>query len=336
MGNMDKQDFAKVVNDSIKSINKNLKESDLENLIKNLEEALDLYAPSADIAADFLIGAYTKTFNDMLEVKGFPVRSIKTIDGENTSELKGIGMENIFNDIEENIRLIYLRLVSEVKENAIKERNSQIKERINDFLEWSKLKGDARKEAVSDIRSTLKSIYKWDKIFYSDYALDLIREVEIIANIKNGAIAVKWSYGSPYSEEFDCKHKLLDNKYFFFRTSKEIKDGLIDLSNINYFDDAPRPREEWGCLCRFVFLYTINDIPESLLSKKAKTILSEQRTNFENALKLMEKGNKTQKALAKSYRELKINNEKSKINIDSKNSFLDKIIHYFFNPFKKH
>jgi hypothetical protein len=298
---MDKQEFADIVNTALKAVMTHGVSLELTSALQEkLLSAMTEYAPSSDVAAQFTINSFSKTFEDMIKVKGIPVRSIVTVDGENNNEVRGIGMDGIFDKLEPSIRLIYKRLIEDVKEDAIVERSNEINSRIEEFIAWTQLDEGTRKECLSDIRSTLKSINKWDKGFYVDRALDLIDEVEVMAKIENGAIAARWSY-SPYPGE--CGHEALNNKHFLIRDSWAINQGLIHPSNEKYFDEAPRQKEQWGCRCRFTFEFHIRQLPESMLTKKGKDSLFEGKQKVEAVLREMEKSSPENAALVRGFRE---------------------------------
>ena len=328
---MNKEEFAEIVNGALKAVITQGASLELLSALKEgLQDAMTLYAPSSDVAAQFTIGAFSKTFEDMIKVKGIPVRSIATVGGENTGELRGIGMDGVFDKLEPNIRSIYKRLIDDVKADAISERVNEIDARIEEFIEWANLDGGARKEGLADIRSVLKSINKWEKGFYADRALDLINKVEIIAKIENGAVAARWSY-SAYPGE--CGHEALNDQHFLIRDCWAISQDLINPTNAKFFDEAPKQKEEWGCKCRFVFEFRIDQLPESMLAKKGKESLVEGKQRVESILKKMEQSCPENEALVKGFRErhlikLRTNEENTTPQENNPSSFFGKVMRF--------
>lgn len=328
---MDKQEFADVVNSALKVVmSQDTNPELLATLTTNLKTAMSQYAPSSDIAAQFTIGAFSKTLEDMIKVKGIPVRSIITVGGENSSELIGIGMDGIFDKLESNIRSLYKRLVDDVKVDAVSERVNEIDARIKKFIDWANSDAATKKKSVADIRSVLKSINKWHKGFYTNRAFRFIDDVDIIANIENGAISARWSYSPPYTEE--CGHEPLNDQHFLIRDCWAIEQGLINTTNAKFFDEAPK--QKGGCRCCFIFKFRIDQMPDSMLTKKGKESLLERKNRIESVIQQMEKSSPENAALVKDFREgnlikFRTNKEDVNPNENKSPSFFTKFIRFW-------
>lgn len=99
---------------------------------------------------------------------------------------------------------------------------------------------------------------------------------EIVASASN-AIAATWhSHWRQANYDYREDHKERDNLTYAIRGSWALERGLINKGD-GYIDEITRPGEEVFCRCWYTYVYSLRDLPSSMLTAKGRVALDDTR-----------------------------------------------------------
>lgn len=125
------------------------------------------------------------------------------------------------------------------------------------------------REVSADLRKSMVSLDSRQKRVFIDQSHKLKASLNNILAQDGGAIAVKWksqfrSIGYNYREE----HKDRNDKIYLLRDSWAKSQGLVKPNNDGYYEDITGVGEEVNCRCFAQYIYTINNLPDEMKTKK--------------------------------------------------------------------
>ncbi len=95
-----------------------------------------------------------------------------------------------------------------------------------------------------------------------------------IVAVEGGAIAGKWrSHWKQAGYDYRPDHKERDEKYYAIRGNWALEKGLMNKGE-GYTDDITQPGQEIFCRCAYVYIYSLQKLPEDMLTKKGKELLA--------------------------------------------------------------
>lgn len=132
-----------------------------------------------------------------------------------------------------------------------------------------------RIEEKKDIRKSLSKIRFQERRVIIDQTHKLVASINDIVAVNNGAIAAEWhSHWKQAGYNYRKDHKERDDKIYIIRDSWANKEHWVKAIN-GYTDDITTPGEEVYCRCYYRYIYTLNKLPDEMLTEKA---LSKRQT----------------------------------------------------------
>lgn len=183
--------------------------------------------------------------------------------------------------------------------NLIKTQNESTMAKLrNRFLDWVEVEsGSGKKESIQKtmkVAETLKKKDKHMKMILRDQSRKMIGNFDNIVALEYGAIGFFWKtrrdnrvVGNPagkYPGVGTSKHQDhydRENKFYFYHNTWVIKNRYVATKAKNFywadFEDG-LPGQPINCRCFAYNIYSLDDIPRELLSKKGLAYLEKQRS----------------------------------------------------------
>lgn len=169
--------------------------------------------------------------------------------------------------------------------NLIKLNRAQaIESTLRRFEGWSTsippggVSGEKRAKIKTDVRKALSSLPFEERRVLVDQGHKLTSALSETMAKGGGAIAGRWRSnwrqpGYDYRED----HRERDGEIYVVRGSWAHAQGLIRRGAGGYTDEITAPGQEVFCRCYFVWLYTLGDLPEDMLTAKGRGMLQTVR-----------------------------------------------------------
>jgi hypothetical protein len=178
--------------------------------------------------------------------------------------------------------------------NLIKlNRDEAIEKTLRRFSGWATSIPDGgsktvdRVETKAEIRKAFSSLPYTERRVAIDQGHKLVAAVNEIVAMDGGAIAAIWH--SHWMERgyvnYRVEHKKLDLKTFLIRGSWAQKMGWVKPDENGYTDQVDQPGTPVFCRCYWQFLYNIAQLPDSMVTAKARVALAEARAKREKLLR---------------------------------------------------
>ena len=135
-------------------------------------------------------------------------------------------------------------------------------------------------DTKSDIRKSLAQLPFEERRVCIDQGHKLISVINEITARDGGAIAGIWR--SNYRQKnYDYRqdHRERDDKVYLVRDSWAHQRGYVKPGKVGYTDEITQPAEEPFCRCYYVYVYSLNKIPDDMLTEKGR----EQRDRAKRA-----------------------------------------------------
>lgn len=108
----------------------------------------------------------------------------------------------------------------------------------------------------------------------NDQGHKLIANINAVIADQTGAIAGKWySHYQQAGYDYREDHKERAGHIYAIRGNWAMEQGLMKVGPDGYTDEITEPAEEINCRCRYIYLYSIKDLPENMLTSKGKEAL---------------------------------------------------------------
>lgn len=134
-----------------------------------------------------------------------------------------------------------------------------------------------KREIKANISKPLKERSFIERRVAIDQGHKLSSNVDAVIAEQSGAIAAKWrSHWRQAGYDYRHDHKDRDKQIYKLRDS-----WATDLINkgAGYTDEMSMPAEEVFCRCYYVYLYSLRELPKSMLTKKGLIALGEARAS---------------------------------------------------------
>ena len=110
-----------------------------------------------------------------------------------------------------------------------------------------------------------------------DQGHKLTAAIDDIIGRQSGAIAAEWiSSWRRMNYDYRKDHKDRDEKVYAIRGNWAIEKGLMNKGD-GYTDEMTMPGEEVSCQCRYKYINSLSQLPESMLTKKGKEHIEQVR-----------------------------------------------------------
>lgn len=132
---------------------------------------------------------------------------------------------------------------------------------------------DIRKEKAA-IRKPLSKVTFQERRVIIDQSQKFAASINASIASGNGAIAATWhsrwrTAGYDYRED----HKDRDGKVYAIADNWAIRQGLMKVGSHGYTQDMTQPAEEVFCQCRYTYIYSIDYLPDDMLTEKGRKLL---------------------------------------------------------------
>jgi len=133
-------------------------------------------------------------------------------------------------------------------------------------------------EAKASVHRALKQLPFEERRVAIDQGHKLISAINEIVASDGGAIAVEWhSHWRQSGYNYREDHKERDGKTYLLRESWARAQGLVKAGPAGFYEDITKPAEEPFCRCTGVYLYSLGQLPEDMLTQKGKDKLAAVR-----------------------------------------------------------
>ena len=163
-------------------------------------------------------------------------------------------------------------------------RTEAINKTLRRFSGWTSSippGGAAQPERVkvkTDIRKSLKSLPFEERRVAIDQGHKLVSSINSVVATDGGAIAATWrSSFRQAGYDYRPEHRKRDGKVFAIKGNWALKAGLMVPGPDGYTDDIEQPGEFVFCRCSYVYLYTLRQLPQAMLTKKGVLELERSR-----------------------------------------------------------
>lgn len=169
-------------------------------------------------------------------------------------------------------------------------RNASIQRTLQRFEGWatSVPKGGSRAidrgEVTKTLRRAFASLPFEERRVIIDQGHKLISSIDNVVAVDGKALAAVWhSHWREIGYDYRPRHKQLDTRVFVMRGNWAQQQGLMKPSGRFYTDQIEQPAELPFCRCYYTFLYSLNDLPEDMLTAKGKMALREGDRHVQTA-----------------------------------------------------
>jgi hypothetical protein len=132
-----------------------------------------------------------------------------------------------------------------------------------------------RMEEKAGLRKALASLPFEERRVIIDQGHKLNSAINDIIAKDGGAIGGFWhSHWRQAHYNYRKDHKERDGEFYLIRGCWAQQEGLVKVGPAGYMDEITQPGEEVFCRCWFEYVYSIEDLPAPMLTKKAKDRLA--------------------------------------------------------------
>ncbi len=163
-------------------------------------------------------------------------------------------------------------------------RNETVNTVLKRFSGWASSIPEGGSKAVDKLeekkairKSIVKIPYEQRRVII-DQTHKLIANINDIVAIDKGAIAAEWnSHWRESGYDYREDHKERSDKIYLVRGSWAVDKGYVKPAD-GYTDEITSPGEEVYCRCFYRYIYTLQKLPEEMLTTKGKTAIQSGKT----------------------------------------------------------
>jgi len=172
-----------------------------------------------------------------------------------------------------------------VSRNLIRlNREQMIEETVQRFSGWASSvpAGGSRaagmKDTKDDIRKSLASLPFRERRVHIDQGMKFTSALNDIVAVDGGAIAARWhSQWRRPGYQFRPDHKERDGKVYAIRGNWAFEKGLMQVGPNGYTDQITGAGEEIFCSCYYEYIYSLDDLPEDMITAKGRESMEKVR-----------------------------------------------------------
>lgn len=133
---------------------------------------------------------------------------------------------------------------------------------------------DRRKEKTN-IRRSIAQLKFEERRVAIDQGHKLISNISEIVATDEGALAAIWrsNWRQP-GYNYRADHKERDGRVYAVKGNWALKAGLMKIGPDGYLDDITRPAEEPFCRCYAIWVYSLDSLPDKMLTEKGRRELA--------------------------------------------------------------
>lgn len=163
-------------------------------------------------------------------------------------------------------------------------RDEMVNKTLRRFSGWltSVPKGGSdtidKRAVKEEIAKPLRQLPFAERRLLIDQSSKLNASISAVIAQDNGAIAAKWSsHWRQLNYNYREDHKERDGKVYLVKDSWAATQGLVKVGDAGWSDEITQPAEEPFCRCRWVYMYHLRQLPDSMLTAKGKEALTKAR-----------------------------------------------------------
>jgi hypothetical protein len=238
----------------------------VEDWTRRLVSAAEISIGDPRIRAEMLRDALTIIYQRLVD-KGGIVRHHQGIERFTIQRVKPKLRAELDRRIAASANLIKLN-----REEAI----SDIRRR---FIGWATSVPEGgidvarRREVKDQVKKSLYQLPFHERRVVIDQSHKLINSLDAVIAEDQDAIAARWhsKFRSPgYNARIVHKHRDQDGLIFLRRDSWAHKAGLVKPSDAGFTDQIEQPGQLVFCQCRFVYLYSLRQLPAEMITEKGR------------------------------------------------------------------
>ena len=132
------------------------------------------------------------------------------------------------------------------------------------------------KKVASELRKSLAGQPFRDRRVLIDQGHKLTSSLNQIIATDGGAIAMIWhSHWRQANYNYREDHKERDGQCYAIKGNWALQRGLMKAGDDGYYDDITKVGEEVFCRCWAQYIYTLDRLPEDMLTKKGRDTLAD-------------------------------------------------------------
>ena len=137
------------------------------------------------------------------------------------------------------------------------------------------------KKAKASIRKPLRKVTFQEKRVIIDQSQKFAASLNAVIAEGNSAIAAVWhSRWKTAGYDYRKDHKERDNLVYTIRDNWALRQGLMKVGASGYTDEITQPAEEVYCQCRYTYIYSIDALPDSMLTEKGRQLLAQAKAKI--------------------------------------------------------
>lgn len=138
-----------------------------------------------------------------------------------------------------------------------------------------------RKKVKETIRRGIAALPFEERRVVIDQGHKLAAAINDIVATNGGAIAMIWrSHWREAGYNYRPDHKARDGHTYVLRGNWALNKGLMKTAGTKFTDEITQPGEEIFCRCNGQYLYTLRDLPHTMLTPKGRSALSAARAQL--------------------------------------------------------
>lgn len=135
-----------------------------------------------------------------------------------------------------------------------------------------------KNDVKAGIRKSLKSLPFEERRVHIDQAHKFVANLNNILANDAGAIAAIWhSHWRQRNYNYRRDHKERDDQVFIIRGNWALERGLIRTVGHLFTDEITMPGEEVYCRCHYEYIYSLQDVPDAMLTQLGRDELKRVR-----------------------------------------------------------
>ena len=135
-----------------------------------------------------------------------------------------------------------------------------------------------KRDTKSDIKKSLKQLPFEERRVLIDQGHKFVAALSETLATSGNAIAAEWhSHWRQQGYNYRKDHKSRDGKLYTVRDSWAMEKGLMKAGPAGYTDEIDRPGEEPYCRCSYVWIYSLRDLPDDMLTARGREALAASR-----------------------------------------------------------
>lgn len=135
-------------------------------------------------------------------------------------------------------------------------------------------RAQTKAEATADLKKAVVRIPYRERRVEVDQGHKLVSAINQLVAERGDAIAAVWhSHWREAGYDYREGHKKLDKRVLLIPGTWAVEEGYVKKTGALYTDQVEAPAQDVNCRCYYSYLYGLADLPEELLTAKAKLAL---------------------------------------------------------------